>query len=938
MRLVALFSVVAVAFAAGLVDDPIVGDTVTYLDGSDWTASSPTVGAGGTTIPATVPGDLISDLFAAGQIGDPLFEINFQNSTIWDSHVWTYSKSFTASDDMLAAAANGGASDVLLVFDGIKMAGAVSVNGVPVGLAVDQFLRYVFPLAAAGVPLLKGEGANVITVEFNSSVVVNGRFMACTGGWDWAPYSVTAQWSPVGKANTFSKGLWKSVYLVTVTSTALTAVVPLTYYTGVFPVEPLTDGNHAPFLVAVRTHFWSPTAVKGTVTVSGAWGATNSSAVLLPAGESNVTLTLTAEASSVSLWWPVGMGGHPLYNVTSSFEPSSPGPSLSADRAIGFRVAALATGNDSAPGYVANHSNTDGTDQFSMHFRVNGAAVYARGANMIPMDELEGRYSADAHERLVTSATDAGMNMLRVWGGGVFLPNVWYDTCDKLGVMVYHDMQFAQQGHSPTQDTTQDAEFRHQIRRLSPHPSIVVYDGCNECTVIIGTPTGIYATFVLTVVAEEDNSRPLWPSCPAKGWLSGVNRLSSIPNGKPLIPAPTNYTELEGHGPYQHGGGFPCVNGNDDPSPFASMLPPSFKGYNSSIFLQSKFTSETGGVGMSSFESMSPLLLPDHWGLHGGMPPDECLDRGMSGFGTCKGNNPMSQRNYPCDNIVITYFGGNTTYLNATGESSFKQQLYHCMLGQALLLKSSMEDHRQYNTFGTMIWQLGEIWPTGGWGSLEYATPGVAGQVPGGRWKPLHYFLKNSAFTDVTASCGSDNSGVSKTDTLCFVKNDRSGLPFTGTVSVQALSFSTGTFTPLSQQSVSLPPGPAESLWFRFNQTFDPNTTVVDITVTDTAAGGAVICHNVVAFTTPQFFLLPPANVHFTVAPSPNPDGSIDISLSTDAVAAYVTLTTLAAGRFSDNAFFLVPPSATVQFIPFGPLDTSLLSSSLRLEHVAMYR
>ena len=76
---------------------------------------------------------------------------------------------------------------------------------------------------------------------------------------------------------------------------------------------------------------------------------------------------------------------------------------------------------------------------------VNGAAMFARGANMIPMDEFEGRYDAGAHARLVQSATEANMNVLRVWGGGVFLPDVWYDTCDKLGVLVYHDMQFAQE-------------------------------------------------------------------------------------------------------------------------------------------------------------------------------------------------------------------------------------------------------------------------------------------------------------------------------------------------------------------------------------------------------------------------------------------------------------------------------------------------------------
>ena len=151
------------------------------------------------------------------------------------------------------------------------------------------------------------------------------------------------------------------------------------------------------------------------------------------------------------------------------------------------------------------------------------------------------------------------MNTLRVWGGGIFLPRAWYEACDELGIMVYHDMQYAQGGHSPKNTTTQDAELRHNIRRLASHPSIVVWDGCNECHVVIGTGTGIYATFVMTVVAEEDKSRPVWPSCPASGWTGGVNPLTSIPNGKPLTTPEKTYS-METHGPYTHGTGYSHVH------------------------------------------------------------------------------------------------------------------------------------------------------------------------------------------------------------------------------------------------------------------------------------------------------------------------------------------------------------------------------------------
>ena len=105
--------------------------------------------------------------------------------------------------------------------------------------------------------------------------------------------------------------------------------------------------------VAVRAHFWAATAIKGTLTVTGAWNGTSSTAstmLLLQPGESNVTLSIVAEASSIQLWWPVGMGAHPLYNVTATFMPAYAGPSPTSSRRIGFRFAALVTGNDTAPG------------------------------------------------------------------------------------------------------------------------------------------------------------------------------------------------------------------------------------------------------------------------------------------------------------------------------------------------------------------------------------------------------------------------------------------------------------------------------------------------------------------------------------------------------------------------------------------------------------
>lgn len=155
--------------AAGytLSDIPIAGDGAVYLDGAGWTASS-----GELTVPAVVPGDIITDI--SKHFGyDPLYELNFKNGSLWNDNVWTYSLNFTASDAMLSS---GG--DTLLVFDGIKMAASIALNGVPLGWAKDQFLRYVFPTSRI---LLPGANANQLQLSFNISVLIEGRFMACTG-------------------------------------------------------------------------------------------------------------------------------------------------------------------------------------------------------------------------------------------------------------------------------------------------------------------------------------------------------------------------------------------------------------------------------------------------------------------------------------------------------------------------------------------------------------------------------------------------------------------------------------------------------------------------------------------------------------------------------------------------------------------------------------
>ena len=399
---------------------------------------------------------------------------------------------------------------------------------------------------------------------------------------------------------------------------------------------------------------------------------------------------------------------------------------------------------------------------------------------------------------MVLNASEGGMNILRIWGGGVYLPQIFYDTCDEAGMLVYHDMMNRDRFSGTEWEA---ASYRHQVRRLGSHVSIAVWDGCNECD-------GRNVAEVVNIVASEDMTRPLWPSCPAPGWTSGVNRLTGIPDGSPFVEA--SNANIEQHGPYQHGDGWPAVNGNNQNlNLFDPMTPQTYSATRTGLGLPNLFTSEFGSVGWSSFESVSPTVAPAHWALHGGVKPDNCSNGWSS---TCKGGNVMAERNYPCDSLVISFWGGQQSDLDAVGEGAFKKQLFQCILAQALVLKGYIEQHRSTNTFGLQIWQLNEIWPTGGWGTIEYGTPQLPGQVVGGRWKPAHHWLRDHLFTDVIVSCGKD-SGSS--DLLCYVKNDGYAAHAVDIMLI-AYSLAGGGSQALTQMNgKQLPAGPGAITWFK---------------------------------------------------------------------------------------------------------------------------
>jgi beta-mannosidase len=620
-------------------------------------------------IPASVPGDLWSDLMHAGLIDDPYYGINlltqrnvwmgtngtFNNATATTE--WTRAWTYRATADFNT---NSHAQhQLLLVVEGIKMGARLAWNGELLGVVTDQFLRYVFPIPE-NKSLRQRQNNNSLSVTFDPTITTDGRFMGCSGGWDWAPYTQSGDGARGSRVGTL--GIVAPVYIVPVDAVYVQDVVCRIEYLGedYYPSEPLLSGPNGDFLVQVQVHVRLLqrsldsnrthnseyiVCVKSDFTGESVYHA----AVAPDQLEQVVQVNLTASKDSIQLWWPNGMGDQPLYNVHVSLRKESHeggrqvSPVKWIRKRIGFRVVALVTSDDTS--WSANRAS-EGSGRTGMLFRVNGAIVYSRGANMIPMDLLEGRWSDEAHRVLVQSAAAARMNMLRVWGGGAILPHAFYDACDEQGILLYHDLMFVgEQNHSAVRTSVVRDEIRHIVRKLSSHPSIILWSGCNECT-YGGEDIEIYESFVMTTVAQEDHTRAIWPSSPSPfGWETGVDTLYGRPNGNSLKVRKQSTQVLEMHGPYNHGysASYPGVNSLLSTNTYTTNLPPRFVNSSVGSNLPNTFISEFGSSVTSSFESMSATLPEYAWGLHGGAPPDTCHQ--FDGVvNVCKGTNQMAER------------------------------------------------------------------------------------------------------------------------------------------------------------------------------------------------------------------------------------------------------------------------------------------------------
>jgi beta-mannosidase len=396
-------------------------------------------------------------------------------------------------------------------------------------------------------------------------------------------------------------------------------------------------------------------------------GATDTRLVSLPSGSSTVTLSLTVEDPEV--WWPNGYGFQPLYEAT------------------------LDSNNDSWTGRTAFRtlelvSEEDRLGK-SLLFRVNGKDLFAKGANWIPPDAMPSRQTEAVITRLLEDAAAAHMNMIRVWGGGQYESDHFYNECDRLGLLVWQDFMFSCSLYpaDPAFLASVRGEVSYQVKRLQHHPSLALWCGNNEN---VGALTWYEISrrnrdrylidydrlnegAVGSVVRELDPSRPWWPSSPAAG--------------------PGNFSD----------------NWHDDSRGDMHYWSVWHEGkpFEAYYEVTPRFCSEFGFQSFPSVETVASYAPPKEFNV-----TSPLMDH--------------HQRSEGGNEIIISTMARYFRF-----PSDFEEFIYLSQVQQAMAISTAVEYWRTRRPIcmGALYWQLNDLWPVASWSSVEYS----------GGWKLLHY-------------------------------------------------------------------------------------------------------------------------------------------------------------------------------------------------------
>ncbi|HQZ12506.1 MAG TPA: glycoside hydrolase family 2 protein [Devosia sp.] len=607
-----------------------------------------------------LPGDVHTALLDAGIIEDPYFADNEQ-AVMWVNQTpWAVERRFTASEADVAGY-------LTLTLENVDTIATVRLNGEVVAQTQNMFLRYDIDLSGklrAGDNTLRIEfavardvawersNAHPFPIPFTYNYKSNGlpgvplnfiRKAACHAGWDWGICLL-----PIGVYGRMA---------IRRSRLARQESVQVEQAHGRSSVE-----------LSIRTivYAFAEGSVELTHEIAGQVIADK---LMVRPGENVVTHTLTIR--NPKLWWPSGHGEQPLYELVTILDGES------TTRRIGLRKLEWIVEKD--------------TIDHSFKVRVNGRDITAMGANWIPADAIPSRITEPVVRDLLESAKAVNMNMIRVWGGGQYEPDYFYDICDELGLLVWQDFMFSCMSYPSNREFLDDVrlEVTQQVRRLSHHASIALWCGDNE---VIGSLTWYPETkanperylanydrlnsMLQRIVEDEDPGRRFWPSSPSLGYLDFSDGWHSDTRGD------THFWQVW-----------------HEAAPFERARE-----------VNPRFASE---FGFQSFTSMNVI----------------------ESFANEADRNPSS----PVMESHQRNPGGNARILETMTRyfrfpKDFDQMVFLSQVQQGLAIKTAIEYWRSTKPrcMGTLYWQINDTYPVASWASLDY----------GGQWKLLHYMAR----------------------------------------------------------------------------------------------------------------------------------------------------------------------------------------------------
>ena len=638
--------------------------------------------------PATVPGVVHTDLLQNKIIEDPFFRLNERGLQWIDKEDWVYETCFTLAADMMRK------ENMELVFEGLDTYADVYLNDECILKANNMFRRWSIPVRQ----YIREEN-NILKVYFHSPVKIdvpkwdalpyqypasndqseNGGlfnkkisiFARKAGyhyGWDWGPRLVTS-------------GIWRPVYIRAWSDLRINDVFIEQKEVGAGRaviaghVELDADKDMNGVLVTITDEV--------TGRVLGEWQAD------LKRGTNRVTVDFVLHKPK--LWWSNGLGEPFLYRFRTDIIAGGELLDSKTER-VGIRSLK-----------VVHQPDKDG---HTFYIELNGHPVFAKGANYIPSDNFLPRVTPENYKRTILDAAGVNMNMLRVWGGGIYENDVFYDLCDEHGIMIWQDFMFACSMY-PAEGALLDnihQEAVDNVKRLRNHACIALWCGNNECQDAwlgwgwkreIERQNKEYADKIWAqyrqqyhvtlpgVVREYAPGTFYWPSSPfafegeMSGTTDGDRHYWSVWHGK----APISDYDSE----------------------------------------KSRFFSEYGFQSFPEFESVKRYApYPEDWDIR-----SEVMMSHQRGGDHANG-------------LIETYL------LNEYKKPrDFRAFLYinHVLQGDAI--KTAIESHRRqmpYN-MGTLFWQHNDCWPVASWASRDYY----------GRWKAQHYYVRK-AYDDILIS------------------------------------------------------------------------------------------------------------------------------------------------------------------------------------------